>query len=131
MSKQTLEVFNKYNEGLISGDFAAVFAVLSDDVKWHQPGSHSLSGTIQGKEALGAHLAKFMEKSNGTFKVITNWVSDNNELVAANVTFLANRGDSDVLDMNGIDLFRIQDGKIQEVWLFSSDQETENNFWRQ
>ncbi len=130
MSKQTLEVFGNYNQGLISGDFGAVFATLSDDIKWHQPGENSLSGTVAGKEQLGAHLGKFMERSNGTFKVITNWVSDNGDFVAANVTFLADRGEGDILDMNGIDLFRIEDGKISEVWLFSSNQAVEDAFWK-
>ncbi len=129
MSRQTLQVFNQYNEGLIKGDFGAVFAALADEIKWHQPGNNSASGVVVGKELLGAHLAKFAEKSNGTFKVITNWVSDNANFVAANVTFLADRGNGDALDMNGIDLFRIEDGKIQEVWLFSSDQAMEDTYW--
>lgn len=129
MSKQTLEVFNRYNEGLIKGDFGTVFSTMADDIKWHQPGNNSSSGLVVGKELLGDHLAKFAEKSNGTFKVITNWVSDNADFVAANVTFLADRGNGDILDMNGIDLFKIQDGKIQEVWLFSSAQAIEDAYW--
>lgn len=130
MSKQTLAVFNEYNEALISGNFGAVFATMADDIKWHQPGTHSISGVIVGKDFLGGHLAKFAEKSNGTFKVLTNWVSDNGDFIAANVTFLADRGNGDILDMNGIDLFRIADGKIQEIWLFSSDQAAENIYWK-
>lgn len=130
MSKQTLALFNEYNEGLISGNFGAVFATMANDIKWHQPGNHSTSGVIVGKELLGRHLAKFAEKSNGTFKVLTNWVSDNGDFIAANVTFLADRGNGDILDMNGIDLFRIVDGKIQEIWLFSADQTVEDAYWK-
>lgn len=129
MSKQTLEVFHQYNNALAAGDFGGVFAAIADDVKWHQPGRNPMSGTIAGKELLGAHLGRFMEKSNGTFKVVTNWVSDNADFVAANVTFLADRGNGDVLDMNGIDLFRIEDGKIKEVWLFSANQAAEDAYW--
>lgn len=125
---QPLDVFKAYNEGLIQGDFDAVFAVIADDIIWHQPGKNPLSGTVVGKDALGAHLAQFGQKSNGTFRVLTNWVSENDNLVAANVTFQAERGD-DILDMNGIDLFRIEDGLIREVWLFSSDQAEEDRYW--
>ena len=60
---------------------------------------------------------------------MTNWVSDNDDLVAANVTFKAERENGDDLDMNGIDLFKIKDGKIVEVWLFSSDQSKEDIYW--
>ncbi|MBF0779297.1 nuclear transport factor 2 family protein [Streptococcus cuniculi] len=123
-----LDIFNRYNQGLIVGDFDAVFATMADDIIWHQPGKHSLSGTISGKEALGVHLAQFAQRSNGTFRVLTNWVTENADFIAANVTFQAERGE-EVLDMNGIDLFRIENGKIQEVWLFSSDQAVEDAFW--
>lgn len=128
MSKN-LEIFNRYNEALIAGDFPAVFDTMADDIIWHQPGNHTISGTVVGKEKLGVHLATFGQKTNGTFKVLTNWVSDNNDLVAAHVTFLGTRPDGVELNMSGIDLFRIENGKIQEVWLFSSDQGTEDAFW--
>ena len=124
-----LDIFNAYNAGLIAGDFPAVFDTMADDIIWHQPGNHSTSGTYIGKEKLGAHLASFSEKTNGTFKVLVNWVSDNEDLVAANVTFVGTRADGTELNMNGIDLFRMENGKIQEVWLFSSDQAEEDRFW--
>ena len=124
-----LEIFYAYNNGLIKGDFPAVFETMADDIIWHQPGQHSNSGTVVGKEALGAHLAQFSEKTNGTFKVLTNWVSENIDLVVANVTFVGTRPDGEELNMNGIDLFRMDDGKIKEVWLFSSDQAVEDAFW--
>ena len=92
MSSKNLEIFNTYNQALIAGDFPGVFPgvfeTMADDIVWHQPGNHSISGSIVGKDKLGTHLAKFAEKTNGTFKVITNWVSDNKDLIAANVTFL-------------------------------------------
>lgn len=130
MNKDAMSVFNTYNEALIKGDFAAVFETMVDDIKWHQPGNNPLSGVTVGKQALGEHLGKFIEKSNGTFKVITNWISSNDCFVAANVTFVAEHGNEDKLDMNGIDLFKIENGQIQEVWLFSSEQTIEDEFWK-
>lgn len=130
MKKEVMDVFNFYNDALIIGNFTMAFDVMSDDIIWHQPGKSSLSGVSIGKKALGSHLEKFAEKSNGSFKVVTNWVSSNENFVAANVTFMATRGNGDILDMNGIDLFRIEDGKIQEVWLFSSEQAIEDAYWK-
>ena len=54
-----LEIFYAYNNGLITGDFPAVFETRADDVIWHQPGQNSTSGTVVGKEALGVHLSQF------------------------------------------------------------------------
>ncbi|MEC1180153.1 nuclear transport factor 2 family protein [Metasolibacillus meyeri] len=129
MNNDIISVFHAYNEALIKGDFPAVFETIADDIKWHQPGENTLSGEIVGKQALGEHLGKFAERSNGTFRIITNWVSSNDCFVAANVTFLAER-DDEKLDMNGTDLFKIENGQIQEVWLFSSEQDIEDKFWK-
>jgi ketosteroid isomerase-like protein len=130
MKKDAMDVFSAYNEALSKGDFTAVFSMMSDEIKWHQPGKNSMSGIVEGKEALGVHLGAFAEKSNGTFQVVTNWASSNGNFVAANVTFLADRGNGDALNMNGIDLFYIEDEKIQEVWLFSRDQAAEDRYWQ-
>lgn len=124
-----LEIFNAYNNALIAGDFDAVFATMADDIVWHQPGNHSMSGLKEGKAVLGAHLGGFSAVTNGTFKVLTNWVSDNGDLVAANVTFVGIHENGKEINMNGIDLFRMEDDKIKEVWLFSSDQAEEDAFW--
>ncbi len=130
MSKDVMSVFNAYNEALVSGDLPGVFAALADDIKWHQPGNSTLSGLVVGKGDLQAHLTKFFERSEGTFKMITNWASSNGDFVAANVTFLAEKSSGEKLDMNGIDIFKIENGKIVEVWLFSAEQEVEDNFWK-
>ena len=130
MKKDVMSVFNMYNEALSKNDFVALFSTMADDIKWHQPGNNSLFGIIVGKQALGEHFVKFVEKSNATFKVLTNWVSNNDCFVAANVTFVAENSNGDKLNMNGIDLFKIEDGLIKEVWLFSAKQVVEDNFWK-
>jgi ketosteroid isomerase-like protein len=130
MSKDAMDVFDAYNAALIKGNFAGVFAAMADDIKWHQPGRNPLSGVVAGKQALGEHLGKFAAKSNGTFKVLTNWVAGNGCFVAASVNFVAEHGNGDKLDMNGIDLFKIENGLIQEVWLFSAEQDIEDHFWQ-
>ena len=87
-----LEIFNAYNQALIAGDFPGVFETMADDIVWHQPGNHSISGSVVGKDQLWAHLATFAEKTNGTFKVITNWVSDNKDLIRSQCYFSWNTG---------------------------------------
>lgn len=124
MNGEIMDVFNVYNEALIKGNFSAVFDMMTDNIIWHQSG-----GVITGKPALEEHLGKLSEKSNGTLKVTTDWASANDVFVAANVHFTAERSDGRKLDMDGVDLFRIEDGKIHEVWLFSSEQSLEDQFW--
>ena len=128
MKNEVIEVFNAYTEALSKGDFEAVFETISDNIVWHMGGESSLSGIIKGKQALGERLGEFTKRSNGTFRVITNWAASNDCFVAASVVSLAER-EEEKLNNPGIDLFRIEDKKIQEVWTFSEQQAVEDKFW--
>ena len=128
MKNEVIEVFNAYTEALSKGDFEAVFHIMSDNIVWHMGGESSLSGIIKGKQVLGERLGEFTKRSNGTFRVITNWAVSNDCFVAASVVSLAEIGE-EKLNNPGIDLFRIENEKIQEVWTFSEQQAVEDKFW--
>ncbi|MGP1602479.1 MAG: nuclear transport factor 2 family protein, partial [Treponema sp.] len=57
-----------------------------------------------------------------------NWAASNECFVAASVVSVAQR-DADKLNDPGIDLFKIENGKIQEVWTFAEQQSAEDTFW--
>lgn len=128
MKSKIMEVFNTYTEALTKGDFKTVFETMSDNIVWHMGGKSSLSGIIVGKQELGKRMEEFTKRSNGTFRIIINWAASNDCFVAASVISLAEKGD-DKLNNPGIDLFRIENGKIEEVWTFSEQQEKEDEFW--
>ena len=59
---------------------------------------------------------------------ITHWAPSNECVVAASVVSIAEKG-ADKLNDPGIDLFKIENGKIQEVWTFAQYQTVEDKFW--
>jgi uncharacterized protein len=126
---KNIEIVQSYVDSLSKGDMETVGQLLADDVIWHQPGSSHLSGLYSGKQKVFAHLGKFMELSSNTFRVSkVQAVMANGNMVAATMHFMAERlGRS--LSMDGVDVMRIDGGKIKEVWLFSSDQAAEDAFW--
>ena len=128
MKNEVMKVFHAYTEALSKGDFGAVFETMSDNIVWHMGGEGPLSGIIKGKEALGERLGEFAKRSNGTFRVMTEWAASNDCFVAASVVSLAEKGNEKLNDP-GIDLFKIEDGKIQEVWTFAQYQTVEDKFW--
>lgn len=128
MKSEIMKVYNAYTEALLKGDFKSVFETMSDNIVWHMGGEGPLSGIVKGKEALGERLGEFTKRSNGTFRVITNWAASNDCFVVASVVSLAKKEDQKLNDP-GIDLFRIENGKIQEVWTFAEQQEKEDKFW--
>jgi uncharacterized protein len=126
---RNIEVGQSYVEALSKGNMERVGQLLADDVSWHQPGSSHLSGHYQGKEKVFTHLSQFMALSENTFRVDkVGSVMANGEMVSASLHFAAERLGR-VLSMDGVDLFRIDKGKIAEVWLFSKDQAAEDAFW--
>lgn len=129
MKSEIMKVYNAYTEALLKGDFKLVFETMSDNIVWHMGGEGPLSGIVKGKEALGERLGEFTKRSNGTFRVITNWAASNDCFVVASVVSLAEKEDEKLNDP-GIDLFRIENGKIQEVWTFAEQQEEEDKFWK-
>ena len=128
MKNEAMKVFDAYRDALERGDFAGVLTTISDTIVWHMGGESSLSGTVVGKQALGERLGEFAKRSGNTFKVITNWAASNECFVAASVVSVAQR-DADKLNDPGIDLFKIENGKIQEVWTFAEQQSAEDIFW--
>lgn len=126
---KNLKIVHSYFEAVAKGDFDTVGKLVADNVVWHQPGKGAQSGTYKGKDKVFAHLENFMKWSGGTFAVDkVDYMTENGDMVVAAVHFKAEK-DKKNLSMKGIDLLRIEDEKIKEVWLFSEKIEDEDEFW--
>ena len=126
------EVVQEYFADLQSGKIAELMNLFSDDVVWHQPGNNFLSGTYVGKEALAKLFGQFMQISAGSFKIDqVKSIMSNGNLVSATLHFSAHRCQyrNVEMSMDGVDLMKVVDGKIKEVYLFSEDQSKEDSFW--
>ncbi|WEK62070.1 MAG: nuclear transport factor 2 family protein [Candidatus Microbacterium colombiense] len=124
-----IDVVGQYGAAMAAGDMAALAATFSADAVWHQPGSNPVSGDHVGPDAILAHLGRFMELSGGTFVLETESATESGSLVSATVRFRAQRPGRVDLDQHGVDVFRVADDRIAEVWLISEDQAAEDRFW--
>ncbi|UXN69705.1 nuclear transport factor 2 family protein [Devosia neptuniae] len=124
-----IDIAKSYIKAVQTNDQATLGALLSPKVVWHQPGKNQFSGTKNGIAEFGAMMGGMMEKSGGTFAIThAHRYVANGDLVAIEIEFSGQR-EGATLDQAGIDLLRIVDGKIVEVWLFSSNPEQEDAFW--
>jgi ketosteroid isomerase-like protein len=129
MAPTTLATANRYADAVSAKDFAAVADMFADDIVWHQPGTHQLSGTYRGAAAVNEMIGAQMAATEGTFELkLTGDPMVNGALVAIPVHFSAKRGGARMA-MDGVDVLRIEGEKIAEVWLFSVDQQAEDAFW--
>lgn len=97
---EVIDVFNAYTEALSKGDFELAFDCISNDIVWHMGGDGPLSGVVVGKELLGERFAEFFKRSNGTFKVVNNWIASNGNLVAASVTSMAENAEKGGIELS-------------------------------
>ena len=123
------KVVEAYSIALSQGDIPTAFSHFSPDAKWHQPGKHQYAGTKNGLAAIGKMLGDMMGATQGSLVVRpTGALMENGNLVSFPVHFSGKIGDRTV-DMNGVDLFEVVNGKIVQVWLFSENQAAEDVFW--
>lgn len=124
-----IDIAKSYIKAVQTGDQAALGNLISPQVVWHQPGNNQFSGVKNGIAEFGAMFGAMMAASGGTFAIThAHRFLANGDLVAIEIEFAAQH-DGKKLDQPGIDLLRIADGKIVEVWLFSSKPEQEDAFW--
>jgi|TARA_B110001469_G_scaffold123308_1_gene135141 ketosteroid isomerase-like protein len=124
-----IDLIKTYYKAVQAVDLAQLGALVATDVVWHQPGENQFSGTHTGAESVFAMLGGMIEASGGTFKIDqVKEVMANGAEVAATITFSGQRNSS-AMAMSGVDVFTVNNGKITEVWLYSSDQAAEDEFW--
>jgi len=88
-----------------AGDAAAAMAEMVDDIEWITPGNSAISGTVRGKEALGAHWGQVMAKGYSTNPQY--WFADGDRVVVLTQNTLGDQtvDIADVLTFNA-------DGKL-------------------
>jgi hypothetical protein len=73
-------------------------------------------------------LAAFKERSGDTVRLVPGAPLFNGDLAVVSLEFSASRPGKS-MSMEGLDVFRLGPSGIEEVWLFSSDQDAEDQFW--
>lgn len=124
-----IDVARRYIQAVQASDQATLGALISPQIVWHQPGNHRFSGTHCGAQAVMCMLGDMMAVSQGTFRITqAHRFMENGPWVAIAIEF-EGRHDKALVAQAGIDLVRVEDGRIVEVRLFSSDPAQEDAFW--
>ena len=119
------DFFAAYGEG----DLEAIAGLLDENVRWHIPGRHPLSGTKQGRDEVLAFLARLGEAGFQAEKIFLG--ADRRHVVDVH------RGWSNVEGKPNVDtiwalVYRIENGRIVEATNLSADQDAANAFfWSQ
>lgn len=114
---------------LESGDLATARGLLHDDVSLHVPGSHPTAGEYGGLQG----ILDFYEASAATGARTTRDVVDVLEgvdHVAVYVLVTGRRPDREALENPTLHLYRLDGGRVAEIWFHNRDQAAVDAFWR-
>ena len=111
------------------GDLDGIAAVMDENVQWHIPGRHPLSGTKNGRDEV---LAFFGQLGVAKFKAEPIFFgADDNYVVDIHRGWSNAEGKPNV-DTTWALVYRIDNGKIVEATNLSADQDSANAFfWSQ
>lgn len=112
-----------------ANDLDGIAAVMDEDVKWHIPGRHPLSGTKNGRDEV---LAFFAQLGAANFQADPIYFgADETHVVDIHRGWSNAEGKPNV-DTTWALVYRIEDGKIVEATNLSADQDAANTFfWSQ
>jgi ketosteroid isomerase-like protein len=102
-------------DSLLRGDLATFCSAFADDVVWHVPGDGPLAGEYRGLPGLLALFGRQQGLSDGTLRLEITDVMASDEHAVAWQRVTAAR-DNFNLDVTEALVFRIDRGKVTEVW---------------
>lgn len=130
MTTQPAQIVNTFLTAIRQGDHATLAASLSDGVVWHQPGTNFLSGVKKSKAEVFQMVGSMVELTSHTLKLTdVKILAENGNEVACLLHWKAARPTGEVLDVDNIDVYTVENGQIVKARIFSADLMQEDKFW--
>jgi uncharacterized protein len=115
-------------EAGLRGDMEPMRAISDSKMVWHVSGRGPLSGDLNGLDAVMAWGGQLFERSGGTWKEELLEVMANDDSAFMRTTYRATRGGRSIEDYS-VNVFRIQNGKVVECWVYFGKPYDFDNFW--
>lgn len=127
MIENNTKVIQNFFEAYASNDEDAIRQILADDIQWHIPGNHPLSGTKKGVNEVLDYLNQL---SKASFQASSIVVGCNDNFVIDCHRNWSNLDEEDSLDNMSCLLWKIENKKIIEVYNFPEDQQRVDAFFK-
>ena len=122
MTHPNIELMQRYSETLTRGQAAEVLPFFTDDLQLHIPGRSAHAGTFHGKDAVLAYYTRIFQDTEGRFENLgIDDIMASDTHAASLVRWRVHRGDR-TLEIDRVVVYRIEDGKIAEIWVRDWDQ---------
>lgn len=126
---ENIQVVQDFFAAYGANDLDGIAAVMDEDIRWHIPGRHPLSGTKHGRDEV---LAFFAQLDAAGFRAEPIYFGADETHVVDIHRGWSNATGKPNVDTTWALVYRIEDGKIVEATNLSADQDAANTFfWSQ
>ena len=123
------QVVASYFEALGKGELEKALASFTPETKWCQPGNNKFAGFKNNLDEIIQMFQGIMSHTSGNMQVRPNGTMlESGNMIAVPVWFTA-KTQTTSMDLGGLDLFEVKEGKIVHVWTFSDDQSVDDAFF--
>jgi uncharacterized protein len=110
------------------GSIDPVLELLAEDVLWHVPGTSPIAGDHRGHQGVAAYFKLRRELAGGTMRMHPGPLLEDGDAVVQLVGGTAELGGKAV-EWKTAGVYRIQAGRIAEVWLVPLKLELFDRLW--
>ena len=122
---ETLRVLRAYAQAWLAADLEKVLASYHEDIELHYMGESPLAGTHRGRDAAFAVLAQASTRTARRLIDVEDVLAG--ESLGALIA-VEDLGDPSQR-VRRVLLYRVQDGKLRECWLFDENQRFIDSMW--
>ena len=128
-SEENVKIIRRIMTAYATADIEVINELLDNDVVFHIPGRHPLSGTYVGKTEVFGYLgqvAALSQSSDGGFE-IHSVTGDDDHAVSLVTGTIEHAGVRFVRPT--VHVFHVNGSQVTEFWEASLDQHAEDQFW--
>ena len=128
-SHPNAEIVRRLHDAQQRADAVALMDLLADDVVWHVPGRNLLSRDYVGRAEVATFWARARELSGGTVRTELIDVLGGGTFGIALVRVFAEREGKSLGGQFQAFTYRIDNGKVAELWFMVEDRYAVDAFW--
>ncbi len=127
--EENVKVIRQLVSAYAAADIEAIDRLLADDVVFHVPGRHPLSGTYVGKSQVFGYMgqvAAINDSAEGGFEIHSVTGDDDHAVSLVTGTI---EHDGVLLVRPTVHVFHVNGTQVTEFWEASLNQHAEDQFW--
>lgn len=130
METQSMAVVKEFLNAVQTGNNEKLAAILHPDIQWAQPGDSRVSGIKQSSGEVFQMVGTMFATSANTLALTEiKSITAHGNSVACLIHWKATQPTGKTLNVDNIDVYTVENGKIVEAKIYSSDLNMEDDFW--